>query len=597
MDILESRMLLAAGIISSQSWQLPAPRPPGLTVPVASSRLTVPVASSRLTIAVATHTTAVYTVPGTDSRLIVEPISVVNKSTPSAAPTFGLRILSYSTGSPVEQYIVSTPANATGTANSRAGSLAPVLVSHSSSATGPAVTPQGSSKPQAVPWSQEVKVSGTVAHANDSPTWSIPVGPQTSLLKVDVTSGEDPEDPVRAAVYELDLVSNDGSLLASMQGVAAATASQGPHQDFNIDLSNIPTGAQLLMRLVASPGLPTPLTTPSSSSSSTSAASTSAPASTTTTAVSVSYKMEVQRSDPPVTMVTIGAAYPFGSPASSPSNGLIVPGNLLGSGSTALASSAARASAQQPADGWLVGKPEEAQAPEAVPDRAADQNGLSAPEISVGPLASRGSAPLGPLLGTIQGDRTQSIDRDERAFDLAMEQLGSGVGLEIAIVGPQVQTGSVGRESTDPEPLAPRDASGSLIPLRGTGGFPVLVSSSGATQTDSDATALLATLPVSSLPGASADDPALELYLTPLTLSEPEEQASDDAARTDFLTSACGLVLGVGLATGPLYPDLIGLVRTCLPRAVRPPGKIRRNAGRGNHPLQKFMSWLRLSRG
>ena len=307
--------------------------------------------------------------------------------------------------------------------------------------------------------------------------------------------------------------------------------------------------------------------------------------------------MEVQRSDPPVTIVTIGAVYPFGSPVSSPANGLIVAGNLLGASSTAVASPAARASGQQPVDEWLVGKSEEAQAPEAVPDRAADQNGLSAPEISVGPLASRGSAPLGPLLGTIQGDRTHSIDRDERAFDLAMEQLGSGVGLEIALVGPQVQTDSVGRESADPQSVSPRDASGSLTPLRGTGGFPVLVSSSGATQADTDATALLATLPKSLVPGASADDPALVPDLTPLTLSRPEEQASDEAARTDFLTSACGLVLGVGLATGPLYPDLIGLVRTCLPRAVRPPGKTRRGAGRGNRPLQKFMSWLRLSRG
>ena len=99
---------------------------------------------------------------------------------------------------------------------------------------------------------------------------------------------------------------------------------------------------------------------------------------------------------------------------------------------------------------------------EAVTVRTADQNGLSAPEISVGPLASRGSAPLGPLLGTIQGDRTHSIDRDERAFDLAMEQLGSGVGPEgLVVVGPQVQTDSVGRESADPQFVTPRDTSGS----------------------------------------------------------------------------------------------------------------------------------------
>jgi hypothetical protein len=307
--------------------------------------------------------------------------------------------------------------------------------------------------------------------------------------------------------------------------------------------------------------------------------------------------MEVQRSDPPLTIVTPNVAYPFGSPVSPPANGLIVAGNLLGASSTSLASPGAKASGQQPVDLWLAGRSEEAQAPEVVPDRAADQVGLSAPEISVGPLASRGSAPLGPLLGTIQGDRTHSIDRDERAFDLAMEQLGSDVGFEIALGGPQVQINSVGRESTDSKSVGPRDTSGSLTPLRGTGGFPVLVSSSGATQAGADAAALLATLPRSPILGASTDDPALEAVLIPLTLSRPEEQASDEAARTDFLTSACGLVLGVGLATGPLYPDLIGLVRTCLPKAVRPSGKTRRGAGRRNPPLQKLMSWLGLSRG
>ena len=84
MDILESRMLLAAGILSSQSWQAPV------------------TSQQSLTLSATPQTAAVYTVPGTDSRLIVEPISVVNKNVPSSAPTFGLRILSYSTGSPVE---------------------------------------------------------------------------------------------------------------------------------------------------------------------------------------------------------------------------------------------------------------------------------------------------------------------------------------------------------------------------------------------------------------------------------------------------------------------------------------------------------------
>lgn len=588
MDILETRMLLAAGFITGQSWQVPVSPTPTTTIAFAPQNATA------------------YTVPGTNSRVVVEPIMIVNDKAPSSAPTFAVRILSHTAGSPVEQYIVLTAADSTAAEkkitnpNTTDTTSQSTTASQSSLTTNPAPAPKAISKAPVVPWSQDVKVSGTVPAANGSTVWSIPIGPQTSSLKVDVSPDETAQTDMRPAVDELDLVSHDGSVLASMQGVSAATASQGPHQDINIDFSNIPTGAQLLLRLVASPGISTPVTTQSSSlptSTPTSAPTpTSASVGTTGTGVGVPYKMEVQRSDSPVTVVTIGAAYPFASPVSSVANGLIVAGNLLGPGSTTLASTAARASGLQPVDLRLAGKSEEAQSPEAIPDRAADQDGLSAPEISVGPLASRGSAPLGPLLGTIQGDRTYSIDRDERAFDLAMEQLGSGVGLEIALVGPQGQTGSVGRDSADPQSVSPPDASGSLTPLRGTGGFPVLVSSSGATQSNTDATALLATLPPALGRDASPADSSVP-DLTPLTLSRPEEQARDEAARTDFLTSACGLVLGVGLATGPLYPDLIGLVRTCLPRAVRPRGRTRRAPGSRNLPLHKFMSWLRFSRG
>jgi len=590
MDILESRMLLAAGIITSQSWQLPATSLPSLVS------------------AAAARSAAVYTVPGTDRQMIVEPISVLNADVPSSSPTFAVRIISYSAGSPVELSIVSTPVNSSGAANSVAGSASSDPVSQSSPTTDPELTPEGISKLLALDWSQYAMVSGTLEPSHDWATYSIPVGPQTNSLKVHVSSAQEPESQSRPAVDQLYLVGHDGSVLASMQGVSAATASQGPQQDINIALSNVPTGAELLLRLMANPGLSTPSPTSSPSATSSPASSptssptsspspTSATAGTTATGAGVSYKMEVQRSDPPVVIASIGGANPFGSPVSSPGNGLIVAGNLLGASSTSLASPAARASGLQPVDEWLVGKSEEGQAREAVPNRAPDQDGLTAPEISVGPLASRGSAPLGPLLGTIQGDRTHSIDRDERAFDLAMEQLGSGVGLEIALVGPQVQTASVGRESAGSQSVAPRDASGALTPLRGTGGFPVLVSSSGTTEVHIDATEMLTTLPASPRAEASADDATLVPDLTPLTLSRPEEQASDDSARTDFLTSACGLVLGIGLASRPLYPDLIGLVRTCLPRAVRPPSKGRRTWAGRIHPLRKIMSWLRPSGG
>jgi hypothetical protein len=204
-----------------------------------------------------------------------------------------------------------------------------------------------------------------------------------------------------------------------------------------------------------------------------------------------------------------------------------------------------------------------------------DQVDWAAPEVSVGPLASRGSAPLGPLLGTIQGDRTLSIDRNERAIDLAMEQLGFEGNLEFAN-RVRVDRSSVGDpEPVDPDSIAPSDLSQPLTPLRGPGGFPVLVSSPGGSQPRIDLAALLATLPVCPTQEESSQDIAQISALDPFKLSRPEEQASEELARTDFLTSACGLVLGASLATAPFYPDLISLVRTCIPRRARRLGQAR----------------------
>src|SRR4051794_37774945 len=75
MDVLETRMLLAAGIISSQSWQLPATYLPRLANPAPSLNATI------------------YSVPGTDKRVIAEPIPLVNNSVAST-PKFAVRIIS-----------------------------------------------------------------------------------------------------------------------------------------------------------------------------------------------------------------------------------------------------------------------------------------------------------------------------------------------------------------------------------------------------------------------------------------------------------------------------------------------------------------------
>ena len=84
-----------------------------------------------------------------------------------------------------------------------------------------------------------------------------------------------------------------------------------------------------------------------------------------------------------------------------------------------------------------------------------------------------------------------------------------------------------------------------------------------------DPSALLATLPA--VETAAEEGSATGLSdLAPIRIHEaaPDLEGREFAC-TDFFTAACGLALGVGLTAGPLYPDLMALVRTWLPTRLR----------------------------
>ncbi len=184
----------------------------------------------------------------------------------------------------------------------------------------------------------------------------------------------------------------------------------------------------------------------------------------------------------------------------------------------------------------------------------------STPGVSVGPLVTRGSAPLRPPVGTIPGEPTPSIDRNERAFDLAA--LGSGAGLDAELLLGLTTNRSDGNGEDTPVDQATR-TSGLLIALRGPGDLPVMVSSVRG-QSLIDPAAVLATLAApENLP-----DPGHQLArlpaLPPLEASGAFRRG-DEVPCTDFLKAACGLMLGIGLTTGPLYPDLMALCRNFLP--------------------------------
>ena len=114
------------------------------------------------------------------------------------------------------------------------------------------------------------------------------------------------------------------------------------------------------------------------------------------------------------------------------------------------------------------------------------------------------------------------------------------------------------------------DASESLVALRGPGGFPLMVTSLQGDRSRVNRSELLATLPTLDDPAESGDPMAgfTDVAAIKIRRADPGPEGEDPAC-TDFLTAACGLALGVGLTSGPLYPDLMALVRTWLPSRLR----------------------------
>ena len=222
--------------------------------------------------------------------------------------------------------------------------------------------------------------------------------------------------------------------------------------------------------------------------------------------------------------------------------------------------------------------------------RLTTQVEVAAPGVSVGPLVTRGSAPLRPPLGTTPGEPTPSIDRNERAFDLAA--LGSGAEVDAELLLGLTTNRSDGNGEDTPVNPATRTTE-PLIALRGPGGLPVMVSSVRAGQSLIDPAAVLATLPApENLP-----DPGQQLARLPALppLDVPGAlRRGDEVACTDFLKAACGLMLGIGLTTGPLYPDLMALVRNFLPRRASLTNAPRRSGARRKGPLRSFRRWLGL---
>jgi hypothetical protein len=188
--------------------------------------------------------------------------------------------------------------------------------------------------------------------------------------------------------------------------------------------------------------------------------------------------------------------------------------------------------------------------------------------VSLGPLVSRGSPPMGPALATMIDDPAPSIRRDgQPGGDRSLENLGDE-GLEEAFGlnrNAHREGSEVARSDHPGDDEAGEDEAAPVTALKGLGGLPMLVASSRGRRMKARADELAATL------RENAEEAAeLAARAEDSGLSQPDgPKKEEEIARAGLATRAVGFVIALGLASGPLYPDLVALARRKLARKRR----------------------------
>jgi hypothetical protein len=410
------------------------------------------------------------------------------------------------------------------------------------------LTPTGLAALPTVPWTPDATIQGTLTSDRGWMTFTVPVGPSTNILRMAVHSGRE-GDVAAAMVDQMYLINSNGKLVACVTGVASL--SPGTHQTLIISLQSPPAGGVLVVRMVQPPleSAVVPVD-PTDSSDGLGAL----PPSTFNTPSD--FTVEVYRDDTPVSppSSTVVSPVPFILPASYAPAPSWSSGGHIG----VLPTGASGPSANTADSGYAVNTASRTEKASAAADPIEDD--AESPSISLGPLVSRGSSPMGPALATRVDDPAPSISRDDRAgLDRTFGRL-DGADLEAALVArrdgaeaPRVAAGDGEAGEGDALPLTA---------LKGLGGLPLMVASVRRRRLQERADELAATL------RENADQAAELAALAEGPALAPAEQTEREGeiARAGLATRAVGFVIALGLASGPLYPDLVALARRKLAR-------------------------------
>ncbi len=413
------------------------------------------------------------------------------------------------------------------------------------------LTPAGEQRLPALPMASEAQISGILDATQSWMTFRLPVGPTTRSFNITLRQTGPPSGPAIPALDQLYLVNRAGTILTMLKGASAYA--EGPLQEMTILLSSVPADAMLLLRIVAVPMQSLP-----------SAGTSSAPVGASSAgSLNVPFAISVQRMDSLATSGTASLNLPL--PTALLVGLLTSLGNGYGDVSRASTSLLPSFSSNSADAASGTADPGAGQSLEqqvaATPGRASSQALATTVSVSTGPLISRGSAPLRPLLGTTAEEPTPAIDPHERAFDLAMLTSPSGVDAELLLGLTANHSDGLVTSGRSEASLQSNDP---VTFLAGPGGTPVLVCALAGMSSRIDPVAVLATLEPIAAP-ESGPAPEIQGRGAPEIPIAGAPARGDRPTCEDFLKAACGLMLGLGLTTGPLYPDLVGLIRAVLP--------------------------------
>jgi len=403
-----------------------------------------------------------------------------------------------------------------------------------------------------MPWTTSYSYTGSI-DGMKSTALRIPVGPFTRTLTLGLTP-QDEGEPFMPRIDQVFLIGRGGEMLSRITGVSIL--GDGPSQTLYISINGAPTGGEIVVRLVSMASLmpsgPAGQVTdgPDGVEETVDDEGDASPLDGTY------FELSIRRND-------VGA--PGGgasATATKVSDGgtpyIVTLGRTDVStaiGPLAPAAEPATTTASESGPGPRVAVSTTSGAADADVDLA-DEGPVV---VYLGPLVSRTAAALGPVLATTSDEPTPTAGRGPRSQGGGLAAFGADLDLELILA--VKARGDRG---------GPSDADPALTTLRGPGGVPIVVAGLGVGEGSRDADDLAA-----SAVGAAQE----EAPLLADALGSGADEAEVEVARAGLATRALGFLIGMGLASGPLYPDLIALARRKFRRRPRPARRRRTDAG------------------